>query len=390
MNCPTSTLHKPLIRMALASGLLALLAACGGGGSISEPNNDATISGSLVKGPVAAGKVCAYSIADGVQAEQRACSATDDQGRYTIRLQSVNPAGETLVVAATRMTGRYIDEATGTQRPLDATLRSAVRVLPGDEATVMVTPLTELAMRRAETSPARLHQDSIDQAMAMVATAFDVADLRQTRPADPTQSSSMQAARGERNYGLALAAVSSLQANLPVAAGGSVTLEHALEELAQSFAPDRVTAQDLKFKAALQSFLSGPRNASGVSPAAMSAAVSLQMDVLPLAFGVLPAVQALGPQTVTTPPTVPNDGPACRVTVSQPAVGGQYYFPMTPHNFCVRKVQAQQCEVTTMQGLLRGDKLYNALQGPAFGMTDHAVQPVDTCTTGADSTIDLG
>jgi hypothetical protein len=63
---------------------------------------------------------------------------------------------------------------------------------------------------------------------------------------------------------------------------------------------------------------------------------------------------------------------------------------MTPHNFCVRKVQAQQCEVTTMQGLLRGDKLYNALQGPAFGMTDHAVQPVDTCTTGADSTIDLG
>jgi hypothetical protein len=41
MNCPTSTLHKPLIRTALASGLLALLAACGGGGSLSEPNNDA-------------------------------------------------------------------------------------------------------------------------------------------------------------------------------------------------------------------------------------------------------------------------------------------------------------------------------------------------------------
>jgi hypothetical protein len=82
-------------------------------------------------------------------------------------------------------------------------------VLPGDEATVMVTPLTELAMRRAETSPARLQQDSIDQAMTMVATAFDVTDLRQTRPSDPTQASSVQVARGERNYGLALAAVSS-------------------------------------------------------------------------------------------------------------------------------------------------------------------------------------
>ena len=390
MKRPTPTLRKPLIRTALASALLALLAACGGGGSLSEPNNDATISGSLVKGPVASGQVCAYAITDGVQAEQRACSATDDQGRYTIHLLAVNPAGETLVVAATRMTGRYIDEATGTQRALDATLRSAVRVLPGEDVTVMVTPLTELAMRRAETAPARLHQDSIDQAMAMVATAFDVTDLRQTRPADPTQASSMQAGRGERNYGLALAAVSSLQANLPEAAGSRVTLEHALEELAQSFAPDRVTAQDLKFKAALQSFLSGPRNATGVSPAGMSDAVSLQIDVLPLAFGVLPAMEALGPQTVTTLPTVPTDGPACRVTVSQPAVGGQYYFPMQPYSFCVRKVQAEQCQVTTMQGLLRGDKLYNALQGPAFGMTDHEVQPVDTCTTGADSTIDLG
>ena len=42
-----------------------------------------------------------------------------------------------------------------------------------------------------------------------------------------------------------------------------------------------------------------------------------------------------------------------------------------------------------VQGVLRGDKLYNALQGPAFGMTEHAVEPVDTCTTGADTTIDL-
>ena len=53
MNRPPPTLRKPLIRTALASALLALLAACGGGGSLSEPNNDATISGSLVKGPVA-------------------------------------------------------------------------------------------------------------------------------------------------------------------------------------------------------------------------------------------------------------------------------------------------------------------------------------------------
>jgi hypothetical protein len=390
MNRPRSALRKPLIRLAVASSLLVLLAACGGGGPVQEPNTDATITGAVVKGPVAAGQVCAYSIVDGVQAQQRACSATDDQGRYTIRLLSVNPAGETLVVAATRMTGQYIDEATGTRLALDATLRSGAHVRPGDEATVMVTPLTELAMRRAETAPGRLHEASIDQAMALVAVAFDSADLRQTRPADPTQAATTPPTRGARNYGLALAAVSSLQASLPVTEGTRVTLEQTLRELDQAFAPDRAAAQDLKFKAAMQGFLSGPRNASGVSPAGMAAAVSLHLEALPQSAGVLPAMPALGPQTVTPLPTVPTDGPACKVTVSQPAAGGQYYFPVTPFSFCVRQVQPEQCEVNTMQGLLRGDKLYNALQGPAFGMTEHQVQAVDTCTTGADTTIDLG
>ena len=51
--------------------------------------------------------------------------------------------------------------------------------------------------------------------------------------------------------------------------------------------------------------------------------------------------------------------------------------------------RAEQCDVNTLQGLLRGDKLYNTLQGPAFGMTEHQVQATDTCATGADTTIDL-
>ncbi len=56
----------------------------------------------------------------------------------------------------------------------------------------------------------------------------------------------------------------------------------------------------------------------------------------------------------------------------------------------MRKVEPAQCEIQTMQGLLRGDKLYNALQGSAFGMIDHQVQAVDSRNTGADATIDLG
>ncbi|MFN9101280.1 MAG: hypothetical protein ACK5WT_00955, partial [Betaproteobacteria bacterium] len=302
---------------------------------------------------------------------------------------SVKPGGESLVVAGTRYTGQYTDEATGTQRPLDATLRSAVRLHPGQAATVMVTPLTELAMRRAEAGSAKLADEPIEQAMAMVAHAFDTADIRQTQPADPTRPESASAARGARNYGLALAGVAHLRADLAPKPGAAVTVDHALAELATAFRPDRVAGQDLKFKAAMQNFLAGPRNATGVRPAEMASALSLKLASLPLAWGALPAMDPLGPEPVTPLPPVPTDGPACRVTVSQPAVGGSYFFAMQPHRFCVRRVEAAQCEVGTMQGLLRGDKLYNALQGPAFGMTEHAVEPVETCTTGADTTIDL-
>jgi hypothetical protein len=183
--------------------------------------------------------------------------------------------------------------------------------------------------------------------------------------------------------------VSSLHADMTPKPGSMVTVDHALAELASAFRPDRVSGQDLKFRAAMQSFLAGPRNATGVRPADMASAASLRLASLPLAWGVLPAMDPLGPDPATPLPPAPTDGPACRVTVSQPAAGGSYLFVMQPHRLCVRRVEAAQCEVGTMQGLLRGDKFYNALQGPAFGMTEHAVEPVDTCTTGADTTIDL-
>ncbi|MEN9417954.1 MAG: hypothetical protein RI988_1574 [Pseudomonadota bacterium] len=380
-----------------AAGLAGLLAACGGGGGagpegpvVAEVNRDATIQGAVVKGPVAAGQVCAYAVVDGVAGERRGCASTDADGRYTIQVLSVNPAGETLVVAATRLTGQYTDEATGTRRALDATLRTAVQLRPGDAATAMVTPLTELAMRRAQTAPGGLHASTIEPAMTLVSAAFDAGDLRQVRPADPTHPASAQAARGARNHGLALAAVSSLQDTLSAPAGKRVTLEQALAELEDAFAPDRVAAQDTKFQAALQAFLAGPRNASGVAPGAMAQAVALNLSALPQAFGVLPAIEPAGPATITTLPVQPDDGPACRVTVSQPLVGGSYLIPMQPFTFCVRRVQPAQCEVGTMQGLLRGDKLYNVLQGTAFRMTEHAVQATDSCGSGADATIDLG
>ena len=199
MNRPGPAFAPRLTRAALALGLAGLLAACGGGGGggsdghatiQAERDPDATIAGAVVKGPLESGQVCAWALADPVSGElgaKRGCSSTDANGQYRIYVLSVNPAGETLVVAATKQTGYYQDEATGTRLALDATLRSAVRVHPGSAATTMVTPLTELAMRRAQTAAGGLQDVAIDQAMALVAGAFDAGDLRATRPADPTQ-----------------------------------------------------------------------------------------------------------------------------------------------------------------------------------------------------------
>lgn len=401
MNRPATPFAQRLTRTALALGLAGLLAACGGGGGggsdghatiQAERDPDGTIAGAVVKGPLEAGQVCAWALADpatGALGARRACSSTDANGQFRIFVLSVDPAGETLVVAATDQTGYYLDEATGTRRALDATLRSAVRLRPGETATTMVTPLTELAVRRALTAPGGLQEAAIDQAMALVAGAFDTDDLRGTRPADPTQPAAAQAGRGARNYGLALAGVSSLRASLPAAPGSRVTVGDALAALELAFRPDRVEAQGAKYKAALGDFLSGPRNASDVTLASMASALSLKLHALPQAHGVLPAIAPIGPDPVEPLPGQPTDGPACRVTVSQPAVGGSYYVAMKPFAFCVRRVEPAQCEEGTMRGLLRGDRLYNALQGPAFGMSEHAVQPVDTCTSGADAVVDL-
>jgi len=403
MNRPGPAFAPRLTRAALALGLAGLLAACGGGGGggsdghatiQAERDPDATIAGAVVKGPLETGQVCAWTLADPVTGElgaKRGCASTDANGQYRIFVLSVNPAGETLVVAATKQTGYYQDEATGTRLALDATLRSAVRLHPGDAATTMVTPLTELAVRRAQTATGGLSETAVDLAMELVARAFDTGDLRQTLPADPTRAAAVQAPRGARNYGLALAGVSSLRADLTPPPGGRVTVDDALAELELAFRPDRVEGQATKFKAALHGFLSGPRNASGVTPAAMASALSLELGMLPQAVGVLPAIQPLGPDLVAPLPVEPTDGPACRVTVSQPAAGGLFLFPLEPYTFCVRKVEPAQCQVGTMQGVLRGDKLYNVLQGPTFGMTDHAVQVLDSCEgSGAQTTLDLG
>jgi hypothetical protein len=154
----------------------ALLSGCGGGGSSAAP--EATVIGGMVsKGPVKAGTVTAYAIRNG--AEDRSVpigqGQTDDSGNYTIGVGSYKGP---VVVEATG--GSYSDEVSGAPVNLKAPLRAALANASTGTNTVVITPLTELAYRKAK--GATFTSASIKDANATVATMFSISDIILTLP----------------------------------------------------------------------------------------------------------------------------------------------------------------------------------------------------------------
>ena len=132
------------------------LTACGGGDDVAVTAPPAgvppvavlttTITGSVVKGPVASASVCGYTVAANARGVALgSCVTTDASGRYTLTV----PASSSAVwVEATG--GAYTDEVTGnsTNLPAGSALRSIVTA-SGGTVTSMLTPLTSLALNAA-------------------------------------------------------------------------------------------------------------------------------------------------------------------------------------------------------------------------------------------------
>jgi hypothetical protein len=174
------------MRRTLAFMATVLVAACGGGASLSAdpastaplPVKAASLSGSIVKGPVAGAQVCAYALVPSGKGKQLGCANSNPDGTYALELDF---EGE-VVVEATG--GSYTDEASGlTGVPLGAPLQSVTSL--GRSANVLhATPLTALAFSRA-LAAGDLSLAAFQAKADLVRNAFGLApevDLARTLP----------------------------------------------------------------------------------------------------------------------------------------------------------------------------------------------------------------
>lgn len=211
----------------LAAGLL--VAACGGGGGGGSdsggggPGGDGgasgTLTGTVVKGPVASCTVTAFGVANGARGAQLGTAQTDAQGHFTMGVGAY--AGPVLLEMHG---GTYLDEATGASMPMGTEVMTAA--MPGfgagGTATVQVTPLTSMAHAMAGSMPGGMTDANIGAANGMMGSYFSVGDILHTVPMNPlVDGAGTLATQQMRDYGMTLAAMSQYARSLGMTASSS-------------------------------------------------------------------------------------------------------------------------------------------------------------------------
>lgn len=203
---------------------LTLMSGCGGGGggSVAAPAAPAssvgTISGGVVKGPVAGAQVHAFAInANGAKDSAIGTATTSSTGSFTMTVGS--HAGPVML----EMTGgTFVDEASGNQMGFsNGDMMTAVVPFMTAGATIVnveITPLTSMAQTMAAGMTGGMSQANAATANTAVGNFYGVADILQTRPMDPSLNGmGATATVDQRNYGLCLAAMSQYAATLGLA-----------------------------------------------------------------------------------------------------------------------------------------------------------------------------
>ena len=171
------------------------------------PAVSTTVSGAVVKGPVAGAQVCAYAVAANTRGTGLgSCTTTDASGNYSLAV----PAGSgPLWMEATG--GNYIDEITATATPVPA--GSALRVLVtanGGSVSTMLTPLTTLALNAAAATAGgsgTLDATAFNNAATQLLASFNLPSTLNIGTTLPTFGS------GINSYGTALTVISQMVAN---------------------------------------------------------------------------------------------------------------------------------------------------------------------------------
>lgn len=263
---------KILKMAALSTLMICTLAACGGGGGTSgstpaPPATKTVLSGIATKGPfLKESVVSVYAVTNGARGALITQTTTsDDNGTYSADLGSYT--GPVIV----EVSGTFHDEATGHDVAVagSAPIRAAIPMAQGN-VTLPVTPLTELAVQKA----ASFSPDAITAANTLVSNIFKV-DVIATLPVAPTAAALGSATQAQKDYTLALAAVSQL-ASQQGGANDSDNLKTAMTTLSQGISSAGMSGStSAAFQGALTNFVtSNPNNQTGISDTSTTSIVN--------------------------------------------------------------------------------------------------------------------
>jgi len=176
---------KNLIGPTLYLAVMVLLSGCGGGGggggttaTVAPSQQKTTLAGMASKGPIQAGTVKAFGVSFGAVDTSAPIGQgeTDGAGNYNIDIGQYRGP---MVVEVTG--GTFTDEVSGATVALKTPLRAIFSNVTTGTKAVAVTPMTELAFRKAKGS-GPLTADSISSANAGVASTFGLRDIVSTLP----------------------------------------------------------------------------------------------------------------------------------------------------------------------------------------------------------------
>lgn len=229
---------------AILSVTAVSLFGCGGGGgggapvTAPPPAGSLTLKGVVAKGPINGGDIRVLALkADGTPdtANPLATGKTlsDNSGGYTITIPPdrvpKDPNPTALIIEVSN--GTYTDEATGSPVTMgpNTKLRAVVSTA-ADGDRIAVTPLTELAYKKAEgTGSGKLLAANIDDANTAIGSTFNVPNIIKNQPFDPTKTAPAGITADDKQYAGALGVFSQMVKERKDK-NGSATLAVALDD----------------------------------------------------------------------------------------------------------------------------------------------------------------
>lgn len=261
--------QKNFYRLMMLLLVIMTFSGCGFGGltdtstaaeTLAATEKNREISGVVSKGLFSSGTVEIYRVDSSGEETLLKTATIKGFGNYSATVKLPKDGAGVLLLKAY---GSYLDEATGAERVITkfSPLRAALASPTGDTV-AMVTPMTELAVRKAVTTGDTLTAAEVSAANSMVSELYKV-DIISTEPVRPDLSDggfgNAATSQEQRDYTLALAAVSQL-------ASDTGNLANALETMFKSVATGGESAAGAEaFKTSLIKFLASNRNQTGVT-----------------------------------------------------------------------------------------------------------------------------